>query len=361
MTDSTSRRRPPAFVLALLVAAAVVGLQALLVALFAAPAANLEPRDVPVVVAGPDPAAARFAGELESARPGAFDVTVLADQAAADAALRDHEAYAAFVLGASGPTLRTASAASPSVAAALTEAASQFAGRPVPVVDVVPTDPDDPHGAGFASGFLPLTMTSLVAGTLLAFLVRRRGARVLGLVAYAAFAGAVGATVLQSWLGVLPGDFLANAAAIGLFALAASGIVTGLTTALGAAGLGLGTLLVFLVGNPLSGVAAAPELLPRPWGEVGQWLPAGAGGTLLRSVAYFDGAGGGRPVWVLTGYAVLGLALALFGRARIGPAPAAEPPGAGRTGGTAAAPEPGRGRPAGYDTVPGPRGDPAQL
>jgi len=31
---------------------------------------------------------------------------------------------------------------------------------------------------------------------------------------------------------------------------------------------------VFLLGNPLSGLTSAPELLPQPWGAVGQLLAA---------------------------------------------------------------------------------------
>ncbi|PSK63153.1 hypothetical protein B0E53_04931 [Micromonospora sp. MH33] len=87
--------------------------------------------------------------------------------------------------------------------------------------------------------------------------------------------------------------------------------MAGLGALFGRAGLGLGALLVFLVGNPLSAVGAAPELLPQPWGAVGQFLPVGAGGTLLRSAAFFDGAGAGRSLAVLAGYALVGLALVL--------------------------------------------------
>ncbi|MGH3682112.1 MAG: hypothetical protein ACRDT2_17890, partial [Natronosporangium sp.] len=238
---------------------------------------------------------------------------------AADQALRDREAYAAFVLGPSGVTLHTASAASPVVAQLLTGAVAEIGdGRPVPVRDVVPGSPDDPRGAGFAAGFLPLALTSMLAGIGLAFVVRGRWARLAGLVGYAALAGLVGAAVLQGWLGVLDGDYLTGAAAIGLFALATSGMVLGLGAALGGPGIGLGALLAFLVGNPLSAVAAAPELLPQPWGQVGQWLPPGAGGTLLRSVSWFDGAGSTQPLWTLAGWAALGIVLVLVGRATLG-------------------------------------------
>lgn len=312
-----SRRLRSPMLLAVLVATLAVMVQALLVPLFAAPAANLAPRDLPVAVAGPAPATGELAARLAAARPGAFEVTKLPDAATADRALRDREVYAAFVVGPDGVALHTAPAASPAVSALLTEAAVQLSpGRDVPVVEVVPADPDDPRGSGFAAGFLPFALTGMLAGLLLTLLVAGRVARLVGLAAYGALAGLVGAAVLHSWLGVVGGNWFAEAAAIGLFSLATAATVTGLGALLGRPGIGLGALLVFLVGNPLSAVSAAPELLPEPWGEVGQWLPVGAGGTLLRSVAFFDGAGAGRPLAVLAGYAVLGLVLVLVARLR---------------------------------------------
>ncbi|WBC13915.1 hypothetical protein O7600_22760 [Micromonospora sp. WMMA1998] len=308
------RSRSPWTLAALLVGLTVVA-QALLVPLFAAPAAHLAPRDLPVAVAGPPPATAELAARLAAARPGGFAVTTLPDAAAADRALRDREVYAAFVAGPDGVALHTAPAASPTVAALLTEAAGQLSGgRPVPVTPVVPADPDDPRGAGFAAGFLPLALTGMLAGALLTLLVAGRVARFAGLIGYAVVAGGAGVAVLHGWLGLVDGDPWREAGAIGLFSLAAAGTVAGLGALLGRAGIGLGALLVFLVGNPLSAVAAAPELLPQPWGTVGQFLPVGAGGTLLRSAAFFDGAGAARSLAVLAGYALVGLALVLVGR-----------------------------------------------
>jgi hypothetical protein len=315
MAQPPVRGRSP-LAAAVLIAAAVVVLQTLLVPLFAAPAANLAPRDLPVVVAGPPPAAAGIAAKLAAAQPGAFHIETVADAAAADRALRDREAYAAFVAGPDGLTLRTAPAASPTVAALLAQGAAQLSdGHPVRVVEVVPADPDDPRGTGFASGFLPLALTSILVGVALTFLVARRAARLTGLLVFGALAGLAGAAVLHGWLGVLPGGYLVDAAAIGLFALATAATVTGLGAVLGAPGVGLGALLVFLVGNSLSAVGSAPELLPQPWGAVGQWLPVGAGANLLRSAAFFDGAGAGTSLSILVGYAAVGLVLVLAGRA----------------------------------------------
>ncbi|GAA0817085.1 hypothetical protein [Spirilliplanes yamanashiensis] len=293
----------------LLIAAAAVALLALLVPLYAGPATALAPRDLPIVVAGPAPAAGALAARL----PADFAPTVVADAAAADRALRDREAYGAVVLTPAGPVLHVASAAGPAVAAALTQAAPRL-GITAPVVDVVPTSPDDPRGAGFAAGLLPLAMAAMAAGVLLALAAGTRGARLAGLAAFTTLAGLVGAAVLDLWLGVAPGGYWAVAAAVGLVTGAIAATVAGLGAVLGRAGVALGAVVVFLVGNALSAVASAPELLPQPWGEVGQWLPVGAGATLLRSVAYFDGAGAGQAAWTLAAYLVIGAALAAAAR-----------------------------------------------
>lgn len=285
----------------------IVAIQALLVPLFAGPAANIAPRNLPVAAVGP------LQQALE--KDGHFKVTTVSSADEADALIRDRSVYAAFIAGPSGLSLHTASAASPTVAALLTGASAQLGGgKPVPVTDVVPTDPDDPRGAGFGAGFLPLALTSMLAGIALVFLLRTRSARLTGVLTYAVLAGLSAAAVLQGWLGVLPSAYFASAMAIGLTALAISAIMTGLGSLLGPRGIGLGAVVVFLLGNALGAVAAAPELLPQPWGEVGQWLPVGAGATLLRTAAYFDWAGASQPLLVLILWAVAGLSFVLIGR-----------------------------------------------
>src|SRR3954451_25425381 len=201
-------RRPTPLAAGVLVAIGVVALLALLVPLFAGPAAALAPRELPIVLAGPPAVTKPVAAALASGHPGAFDVTLVADAAAADATITDRGAYGANVLGPGGPALHIASAAGPAVATLLTQATAGLgAARPVPVVDVVPTDPDDPHGAAFAAGFLPLALTAMLAGVLTFLLVRRRAARVVTLAAFAVLAGLTGAAVQHYWLGVLPGDY----------------------------------------------------------------------------------------------------------------------------------------------------------
>ncbi|HTF08691.1 MAG TPA: hypothetical protein VK659_11025 [Asanoa sp.] len=74
------------------------------------------------------------------------------------------------------------------------------------------------------------------------------------------------------------------------------------------AGIGIAALVLILLGRPLSGLASAPEMLPHPWGALGQLLPPGATGTLPRNVSFFDGAAITQPIVVLVVWAVLGLA-----------------------------------------------------
>jgi hypothetical protein len=82
--------------------ALLVGVIPLLLLAFAWPASELAPRDLPLVVAGPTPAAERVAERLAEQQPGAFEVTVVADEAAARTAVLDREAYGAVVLAPEG-------------------------------------------------------------------------------------------------------------------------------------------------------------------------------------------------------------------------------------------------------------------
>jgi hypothetical protein len=315
-----ARRTPPVAV----VLAAVVAVQALLMLWFAWPAQKAEPRDLPVVVAGPQQAAEALAAKLGAAHEGAFEVTMVADAAAADEALADRAAYGAFIVSASGVEVHVASAAGPAVSTALSQLAAslgQPGGPAVKVVDVVSTSADDPRGAGFAGSFLPLILTSIGAGVVVALLARSRPVRVAAVVGYGVSAGLVAAGLMH-WSGVLAGSYLGGATAIALLTGAIAATVAGLYALLGRAGIAVGAVLVFLVGNPLSGLASAPELLPQPWGEIGQFLPVGAGATLIRSAAYFAWAGGPRGAIVLAASVVVGLFLvATAGARRRRPAP----------------------------------------
>ncbi|RST06530.1 hypothetical protein EF910_09150 [Streptomyces sp. WAC07149] len=289
-------------------------------------ASHAAPRDLPVLVVsapGAAQSAEQLADRLREAAPGAYAVKTAAGVEEADAALRDRTAYGALLPTAGGLELRLASAASPTVAQTLTGQAQELAGGPVLVTDVVPADADDPHGAGLAMGFLPLLITAVIAALLFVLKVRAAGAKFLGVIGFAVASGLLSSLMLTHLSGVAPGNYLVNAGIVALLELAMVSVITGLGSLVGPPGIAVGAVLMFVVGNPLSGLASAPEMLPQPLGAIGQFLPAGAAATLLRTSGPFDGAGAAGPVLVLAVWALIGLGLLYASSRRRSAAPAA--------------------------------------
>ena len=290
-------------------ALALTAALALLLSAFAWPATQTRPRDVPVAVVGPPPAVEQVRIALESAQPGAFDVTAAVDAAQARQLVLDREVSGALVLGPGGPSVVVATQAGPAVAQLLTQVAQGATGATVPVEDVAPPPADDPRGAGLAAGALPLSITGAVAGAVLALRVRGPGRRAAGAVVLALLAGPTAVGVLHGWLGALGGDWLAESAVVSLGIAAITLGVLGVAAVAGRAGLVLAELTVIALGNPLSAAAGAPALLPDGWRELGQALPPGAVVAALRSVSGFDGTGAAGPLTVLVLWVTGGLLL----------------------------------------------------
>ncbi|MGW4772269.1 hypothetical protein ACWEO2_30050 [Nocardia sp. NPDC004278] len=290
-------------------------LQALMLIAFAWPAAHIAPRDLPIAVSGPQ--SAMVADKLAQHDPDAFDITNPADEAAARDAIKNRDVYGAIITGGGAPRVLVASGASPVVAQQLTAIAQQLSGAPAAAVeDVVAADPDDPRGTAFGAMVLPLVMSGIAAGVLLSLLIPTVGGKAIGLVTFGIAGGLLSIVIIQTWMSVVPGPYLTLAAVGGLVSFAVSGAVVGLATAVGRAGIGIAALAMLLVGNPFSAATSAPELLPQPWGAVGQLLPPGAAASLLRSVAFFDGAAATKPLVVLIIWAVAAIALLGVGALR---------------------------------------------
>ncbi|GIF25668.1 hypothetical protein BJ973_003947 [Actinoplanes tereljensis] len=307
----------------------------LLVTAFAWPAARSAVHDIPIAVAGPAAATAQVTAALEQRLPGGFDITPVADTAAAEAAINNREVYGAIDLSTGKPQVLTASAASPvvaqtlqGIATALSQASSGTEAA-VLVRDLAPLPADDPRGAGLAAGALPLVIGGMIAAVVLTLRIRGTLRRVTGAAVYAVIGGSAMAAILQFGLGSIDGTYALNAGVMALSLAATSLTLLGLESLLGFAGFGLGAAVIFLLGNPLSGAASAPEMLPGWSGELGQLLPPGAAFNLLRSAAFFDGAGATRPLIVLLSWLTFGLLLcaasALRPSRRRSTSPAPEP------------------------------------
>jgi hypothetical protein len=303
MTQAPPLRR----VLAL--AGGLIVLLTLLVGAFTWPQSQLEPRSLPIAVVGDDRTVGAVSTELAlTAGQGDFDVHGVADREGAIEAIRDREVYGALV-PAEGELL-VATAASPTVAQLITQAGGAGSGeRPPVVTDVAPPTDDDPRGAVFNSAALPLVLGGIVAGVASTAALTRTRQRIAAAALVAVGAGLALTGMAQGWLGALDGDYLANASVVALGIAAIAFTVVGLGHLLGLPGAALGALLTLLVGNPLSGVTSAPELIPLGW--LGQLLPPGAMSTALRGTAFFDGAATATPLLVLATWAAAGLAVAL--------------------------------------------------
>jgi hypothetical protein len=301
-SDSSRRRPPYATVLA------VPWLASLVLVLFAWPASRLEPRDLPVGVAGPAQATRAIVQHLD-AREGAFEIHHYAGEAAARSAIKDRDIYGAFIVTRSGPEVLVATGASAAVAQMIEQAArGQQPGRAESrVLDVVPAAKDDPRGTGLSSAVLPLVLAGILVGLAVTFLSRTLAARAALVTVASVLTGLAAAAIAQSWLGILEQNWLATWGVFSLVVLSIGSVVTGFEALLGPAGAALGSLTMMIVGNPFAAVSSAPEMLPQPVGAIGQLLPPGAGGNLLRSTAFFDGAGAGAHAAVLAAWVLAGM------------------------------------------------------
>ncbi|MDX6238488.1 MAG: hypothetical protein QOG10_3303 [Kribbellaceae bacterium] len=315
-TEDRGARRPPVVVVVTLLTA----LLAVLLIAFAWPAARSQPRDLPLAVAGTPAVVAQVSSGLEQALPGGFKIQAVPDRGAAVKAIEDRDVYGAIVLDAQNAEVLTASAGGPAVAQILAQLparlAAQHPGVTPKVTDVVPVPADDPRGSGLAAGALPLVLGGILAAAALTQLVQAGAGRVIGAVGFAITGGLALTAILQFWLGSIEGNYWVNASVIAFSVAATCTTLLGLEWLLGTLGLGLGSATMMLLGNPLSGLTSAPEMLPSGWGALGQLLPPGAAGTALRSVAFFDGAGAGRPLLVLSCWLAGGLLLCGLGATR---------------------------------------------
>lgn len=291
---------------------------------FTWPNARIAPRDLPVGVIGSTAATQQVITALDHARPGGFDFRLYPNEAIARSAIRHRDVYGAFAVTAGRFRVLEAGAASPAVAQLLTTVGRHIASAThttsgghktqLSIDDVVGLSRADPKGIVLSSALLPLTICSIIVASVIGAVVRFRPAwrQVLAVVIVSAIAGAGGYLIGQVWLGAFPRHGARDWATLALTIAAIAAPTAGLIALIGAAGLGLAAALFVFVGNPFAGASSAPELLPAAARHLGQSLPPGAGLSLLRSSAYFDGNGSGSHLAVLIAWTVAGfLAVAI--------------------------------------------------
>ena len=353
---------PPQFgraVLGAVLAAAVVSLVLLA---FSWPTVTSDPKDLPIAAVGDEEQIDRISG---NAPDGMLDLKRVDSRAEAVQLIKEREVYGAFVLE-DEPEILIAKAASPAVAQQLSGIGTQMqhnidqqaisglqegtkkmqeqmqkaleaaaAGQAPPqgnpagegadpaasameipqvkITDVVPLSDDDPSGAGLAIAGLPLTLGGIVGGVLTSMGIRSRRMRLVGTVVYGIVGGLALALIMQTWFGILQGNFGLNALAIGLSIAATVGLINGFVSLIGPAGIAIGAVLTMLIGNPIASLNQPKEFLAGSWGDIGQFFVPGAAGTLLRNLSYFPDASMSLQWWVLSAWLAGGIALILVG------------------------------------------------
>ncbi len=189
-----------------------------------------------------------------------------------------------------------AGAGSTAISATISRTAQSLAekaGTTAEIEDVVPLPESDPTGVGIGGLAFPLVFGGIVPAVAFRKVFSRSlGWAVGGILAFAAVGGIVVAAVLMFVFGSITTAFwpVAAAMALGIAGLALP--LAGLQEVFGGKGFTIGAMIMMFVGNPLAGIATGAAWLPAGLGAIGQILPPGAAGTLVRSAAYFGGAGG---------------------------------------------------------------------
>lgn len=351
MSASISTRTTTRWPLA--VALGLIGslLVAVLITAFIWPAATSSPKNLPVGISGPAERVAAVTDRLAEQDPSPMALVDVSSRDTAIEMIQHREIYGAILLD--EPEVLIATAASPAAAQALrgvaTELQSQVdatviaalttqlkaigealaAGQPptlppagqaggdvpeVTVTDVVPLADSDPTGTGIAAAAFPLTLGGLLGGVLVSLLVAGAVRRLVALAVFGLAAGVVSALVLQTWFGLLQGDWLLNALALGLGMTATAAFIVGMSAVLGRAGLGIAAIVTVLFANPLSAAAVPVQFLPEPWGQVGQYFVPGAASHLLRSLSYFPDAATAVQWTILGLWLAAGVVMTLLGR-----------------------------------------------
>ena len=322
------------------IAGAVVVVAILLA--FVWPIITASVKDVPIAVAGSADQVAAVTTALDSKAKGVFEVTAVADRAAAVDLIKTRDVSGAIVVG-EQPEVLTASAGGPAVSQLLGQLAGELqvqanqqaaaavqqaiaagqapAGTVAPtitvaVTDVVPLSSGDPRGLGLTAASFPLVLGGIIGGVLISLLVVGPWRRLVSVVVYGLVAGFSVVGIMQGWFGVLEGNFWINGLAVSLAMAATVSLIVGMNALIGRVGIAVGAVLTMLIGNPLSSAAQPLQFTVAPWGAVGQWFVPGASATLVRDLSYFPDANATFPWLVLAGWTLLGMIAMVAGHFR---------------------------------------------
>lgn len=303
-----ARRTPPPLAMLLALTAGLGVILVVLLMLFIMPSLKSGAHDLPIGIAGAPAALAQVEAGLAEAAPDAFTTQRFETADALRAAIEDRTVTGGLVVDGSGVEALVASAGSAAISATISgtaQAMAQATGTTAVVIDVVPLPEGDPSGIGIGGLAFPLVFGGIVpAVAFRKVFARSLGWAVAGIVTFSIAGGLIVSGVLAFAFGSIATEAFWTVGAA-------------MTLGIGALALGLaGAMIMMFIGNPLAGISTTAAWLPAGLGLVGQLLPPGATGTLVRSVAYFGGAGGLTAGLALAAWVLAGVVLLILGAAR---------------------------------------------
>jgi hypothetical protein len=309
-TEQAPSGWPPA-VRTAVIAALAIAIGSLFLASYTLALGDPVPRRIDTAVVGNAGSHQAVLDEIEKGADGGVDFHPYPTLADAVGAIHRQQVYAALDLTRPTPRLYVSSASGASVERVFLSVAA--AGSQLRVVDIHPLPPSDPEGldvfylviAATILGFLTVFQVRLNAGGLS---LRRWTVFVLS---FGVAASLVLALVAGPLLHRLALPVLESWGILALQLITVAAFASTMAVLIGRWAI-LPTFLLFMVvGNPSSGGAVAPPLLPSLFGIVSQWLPSGATVTALRDAIYFPSYQHVHPVAVLAVWAATALAAML--------------------------------------------------
>lgn len=342
----------------------------LLVMVFAWVASRSEGRDLTIAVTGDKKLVETFVANVASNLDDVATLDTVADRATALDSIDRREAIGAVVLEEGAPEVLVASAAGDApatimrtlgarlqseldrqvfgavkqgitgAAQAMQAAQAAQGGQPAQAAQAAPAAPDlgavlsrlpqqlpevtvtevathpehDPNGAGAVVAGIPLTVGAILTGVLIALGVVGRWQRSSAVLGLGVGGGLLLALTLGPWLGIFTANFGLVWLACSLSLIATAGLIVGLHSVLGRAGIATAGALTLFVAMPLAAFAIPPQFLPGGLGGLGQALIPGATSTVLRTTTDFPAASAAGAWWALSLWAAFGLLLALSKR-----------------------------------------------
>ena len=319
-TERTPCGWPPA-ARAALIAGLAIAIGSLFLASYTLALGDPVPRRIDTAVVGNASSHGAVLDEIEKVADGGVDFHPYPTLTDAIGAMDRQQVYAALDLNPPTPRLYVASASGASVERVFLNVAA--ADPQLRVVDTHPLPPSDPGGLDV----FYLVIAATILGFLTVFQVRMNAGGLslrkwtVFVLSFGLAASLVLVLVAGPLLHRLALPILESWGILALQVITVAAFVSTMAVLIGRWAI-LPTFLLFMVvGNPSSGGAVAPPLLPSLFGIVSQWLPSGVTVTALRDAIYFPSYQHVRPIAVLVVWAAacLGAMLVVSHRRRTSP------------------------------------------